>query len=158
MRHDKTTSTRKHFHHEKLDRKRRTSSKYCTDELCKVFNRSSAKYYYPPCGATSLVSCHMKPSVKRTVVRWESNKKNEFKDAIRNSPNDYERVSTSLDSSLSNIIKISPPSGLLTRSHNRHHYIVPRSRLDTVVSSFYPRAIRIWNTIPKAITEISKPE
>ena len=33
---------------------------------------------------------------------------------------------------LNNIIKISPPSGLLTRSHNRHHYIVPRSRLDTV--------------------------
>ena len=30
-------------------------------------------------------------------------KKNEFKDAIRNSPDDYERVSTSLDSSLSNI-------------------------------------------------------
>ena len=59
---------------------------------------------------------------------------------------------------LNNIIKISPPSGLLTRSHNRHHYIVPRSRLDTVVYSFYPRAIRIWNTIPKAITEISKPE
>ena len=34
---------------------------------------------------------------------------------------------------LNNIIKISPPSGLLTRSHNRHHYIVPRSRLNTVV-------------------------
>ena len=33
---------------------------------------------------------------------------------------------------LNNIIKISPPSGLLTRSHNRHHYIVPRSRLNTV--------------------------
>ena len=51
------------------------------------------------------------------------------------------------------IIKISPPSGLLTRSHNRHHYIVPRSRLNTVVYSFYPRAIRIWNTIPKVITD-----
>ena len=59
---------------------------------------------------------------------------------------------------LNNIIKISPPSGLLTRSHNRHHYIVPRSRLNTVVYSFYPRAIRIWNTIPKAITEITQPE
>ena len=59
---------------------------------------------------------------------------------------------------LNNIIKISPPSGFLTRSHNRHHDIVPRSRLDTVVYSFYLRAIRIWNTIPKAITEISKPE
>ena len=30
-----------------------------------------------PCQA-----CHMKPCVKRTVVRWESNKENEFKDAI----------------------------------------------------------------------------
>ena len=60
---------------------------------------------------------------------------------------------------LNNIIKISPPSGLLTRSHNRHHYIVPRSRLNTVVYSFYPRAIRIWNKIiPKEITEITKPE
>ena len=52
---------------------------------------------------TKDIPCHMKPSVKRTVVRWESNKKNEFKDAIRNSPEDYERISTSLDSSLSNI-------------------------------------------------------
>ena len=59
---------------------------------------------------------------------------------------------------LNNIIKISPPSGLLTRSHNRHHYIVPRSRLNTVVYSFYPRAIRIWYTIPKEITEITQPE
>ena len=39
-----------------------------------------------------------------------------------------------------------------------HHYIVPRSRLNTVVYSFYPRAIRIWNTIPKEITEITQPE
>ena len=31
---------------------------------------------------------------------------------------------------LNNISKISPPSGLLTRSHNRHHYIVPRSQLN----------------------------
>ena len=59
---------------------------------------------------------------------------------------------------LNNIIKISPPTGLLTRSHNRRHYIVPRSRLNTVVYSFYPRAIRIWNTIPKEITEITQPE
>ena len=59
---------------------------------------------------------------------------------------------------LNNIIKINPPTGLLTRSHNRHHYIVPRSRLNTVVYSFYPRAIRIWNTIPKEITEIKQPE
>ena len=33
---------------------------------------------------TKDIPCHMKPSVKRTVVRWES--------AIRNSPDDYERV------------------------------------------------------------------
>ena len=45
----------------------------------------------------------MKPSVKRAAVRWESNKKNEFKDAICNSTEEYERVSTSLDYSLSNI-------------------------------------------------------
>ena len=32
---------------------------------------------------------------------------------------------------LNNIIKINPPTGLLTRSHNRHHYTVPRSRLNT---------------------------
>ena len=37
---------------------------------------------------------------------------------------------------LNNIIKINPPTGLLTRSHNRHHYTVPRSRLNTVVYSF----------------------
>ena len=50
---------------------------------------------------------------------------------------------------LNNIIKIDPPTGLLTRSNNRHHYTAPRSRLNTVLYSFYPRAIRIWNTIPK---------
>ena len=49
------------------------------------------------------MTCHMKPSVKRAAVRWESNKKNEFKDAICNSTEEYERVSTSLDYSLSNI-------------------------------------------------------
>ena len=43
----------------------------------------------------------MKPSVKRKVVRWESNKNNELKDAICNST--HNRVSTSLDYSLSNI-------------------------------------------------------
>ena len=59
---------------------------------------------------------------------------------------------------LNNIINISPTTGLLTRSHNRHHYIVPRSRLNTVVYSFYPRAIRTWNTITKEITEITQPE
>ena len=59
---------------------------------------------------------------------------------------------------INNIIKISPPSGLLTRSHNRDHCIVPRSRLNTIVYSFYPRAIHIWNTIPKEITEITQPQ
>ena len=34
---------------------------------------------------------------------------------------------------LNNIIKINPPKGLLTRSHNRHHYTVPRSRLNTSI-------------------------
>ncbi len=57
---------------------------------------------------------------------------------------------------LNNIIKINPPAGLFTQSHNRHHYTVPRSRLNTVVYSFYPRAI--WNTIPKEITEIKQPQ
>ncbi len=36
---------------------------------------------------------------------------------------------------LNNIIKINPPTGLLTRSHNRHHYsdyTAPRSRLNAV--------------------------
>ena len=59
---------------------------------------------------------------------------------------------------LNNIIEINPPTGLLTRSHNRHHFTIPRSRLNTVVYSFYPRAIRIWNKIPKEITEIKQPE
>ena len=62
---------------------------------------------------------------------------------------------------LNNIIEINPPTGLLTRSHNRHHFTIPRSRLNTVVSvvySFYPRAICIWNTILKEITEIKQPE
>ena len=59
---------------------------------------------------------------------------------------------------LNNIIEINPPTGILIRLHNRHHFTIPRSRLNTVVYSFYPRAIRIWNTIPKEITEIKQPE
>ena len=59
---------------------------------------------------------------------------------------------------LNNIIEINPPTGLLTRLHNRHHFTIPRSRLNSVVYSFYPRAIRIWNTIPKEITEIKQPD
>ena len=55
---------------------------------------------------------------------------------------------------LNNIIEINPPTGLLTRSHNRHHFTIPRSRLNSVVYSFYPRAIRIC----KEITGIKRPE
>ena len=56
------------------------------------------------------------------------------------------------------IIEIKPPTGLLTRSHNRHHYTAPRSRLHTLVYSFCHRAISIWNTIPTEITELKQPE
>ena len=61
---------------------------------------------------------------------------------------------------LNNIIEIKPPppTCLLTRSHNRHLFTIPRSRLNSVVYSFYPRDIRIWNTIPKEITEIKQPD
>ena len=34
---------------------------------------------------------------------------------------------------LNNIIEINPPTGLLTRSHNRHHFTIPRSRLNTSI-------------------------
>ena len=39
---------------------------------------------------------------------------------------------------LNNIVEIKPPTGLLTRSHNRHNYTVPRSRLNIVVYSDLP--------------------
>ena len=42
-------------------------------------------------------------SKEQNFGRFQSNKKNEFKAAICNSTEDYERVSTSLDYSLSNI-------------------------------------------------------
>ena len=38
---------------------------------------------------------------------------------------------------VNNIIKINPPAGLLTQSHNRHHYTIPRSRLNTVVYTHF---------------------
>ena len=38
---------------------------------------------------------------------------------------------------LNNIIEIDPPTGLLTRSHNRHHFTIPRSRLNTVVYTHF---------------------
>ena len=55
---------------------------------------------------------------------------------------------------LNNIIEIKPPTCLLTRSHNRHHFTVPISRLNTVVYSFYPRAIRINN--PLSLTSTTR--
>ena len=53
-----------------------------------------------------------------------------------------------------NIIKISPPSGLLTRSQNRHHYKVPRSRLNTVVIVVLPWTARRTN---QSVIEEIKP-
>ena len=59
---------------------------------------------------------------------------------------------------LNNIIEITPPPGLLTRSRTRGQYIAPRCRINAMVFSFYPRAIRIWNTIPPKITNIKNPK
>ncbi len=49
-------------------------------------------------------------SNEQLLVRWESNKKNEINDAICNMTEEYERVSTSLDYSLSNITDASKES------------------------------------------------
>ena len=54
---------------------------------------------------------------------------------------------------LNNIIEITPP-GLPTRSRTRGQYIAPRCRINAMVFSFYPRAIRIWNMIPPKMTNI----
>ena len=61
---------------------------------------------------------------------------------------------------LNNIIEITPPPppGLLTRSRTRGQYIAPKCRINAMVFSFYPRAIRIWNMIPPKITNIKKPK
>ena len=61
---------------------------------------------------------------------------------------------------LNNIIEItpSPPPGLLTRSRTRGQYIAPKCRINAMVFSFYPRAIRIWNMIPSKITNIKNPK
>ena len=59
---------------------------------------------------------------------------------------------------LNNIIEITPPSGLLTRSRTRGQYIAPKCRINAMVFSFYPRAIRIWNMIPSKITNIKNPK
>ena len=60
---------------------------------------------------------------------------------------------------LNNIIEITPhpPPGLLTRSRTRGQYIAPRCRINAMVFSFYPRAIRIWNMISPKITNIKNP-
>ena len=55
---------------------------------------------------------------------------------------------------LNNIIEITPPPGLLTRSRTHRQYVAPRCRINAMVFSFYPRAIRIWNMIPPKITNI----
>ena len=57
---------------------------------------------------------------------------------------------------LNNILEINPSTSLLTRSHNRHYHIVPRSRLNII--HIYPRSVRIWKIIPKEITKIKQPE
>ena len=60
---------------------------------------------------------------------------------------------------LNNIIEITPPPlGLLTRSRTRGQYIAPKCRINAMVFSFYPRAIRIWNMIPSKITNIKNPK
>ena len=59
---------------------------------------------------------------------------------------------------LNNIIEITPPPGLLTRSRTRGQYIAPKCRINAMVFSFYPRAIHIWNMIPSKITNIKKPK
>ena len=58
---------------------------------------------------------------------------------------------------LNNIIEIKPPPGLLTRSRTRGQHIALRCRINAMVFSFYPRAIRIWNMIPLKITNIKTP-
>ena len=60
---------------------------------------------------------------------------------------------------LNNIIEITPPPpALLTRSRTRGPYIAPKCRINAMVFSFYPRAIRIWNMIPSKITNIKNPK
>ena len=56
------------------------------------------------------------------------------------------------------LTEITPPPGLLTRSRTRGQYIAPKCRINAMVFSFYPRAIRIWNMIPSKITNIKNPK
>ena len=51
---------------------------------------------------------------------------------------------------LNNIIEITPPPGLLTRSRTRGQYIAPKCRINAMVFSFYPRARR-GSKYPNAI-------
>ena len=48
--------------------------------------------------------------------------------------------------------------GLLIRSQTRGQYVAPRCRINAMVFSFYPRAIRIWNIIPPKITNLKNPK
>ena len=59
---------------------------------------------------------------------------------------------------INNIIEITPPPGLLTRSRTPGQYVAPRCRIHAMVFSFYPRAIRIWNMIPPKNTNIKNPK
>ena len=69
------------------------------------------------------------------------------------------KLTTTFYKILNNIIEITPPPpGLLTRSQTRGQYIAPRCRINAMVFSFYPRAIRIWNMIPPKITNIKNPK
>ena len=52
--------------------------------------------------ATQHAQCHYNPSVKRTVVRWQHNKKAEFQSAIRNNT-EFESVSTLLNDISTNV-------------------------------------------------------
>ena len=59
---------------------------------------------------------------------------------------------------LNNIIEITPPPGLLTHSRIHGQYVAPKCRINAMVFSFYPQAIRIWNVIPPKITNIKNPK
>ena len=53
--------------------------------------------------ATQNVQCHYKPCAKRTVVRWQHNRKSDFQCAISNNNSDFESVSTLLNDIFRNV-------------------------------------------------------
>ena len=65
---------------------------------------------------------------------------------------------------LNNIIEIIPPPSRLANPLSNpwtiyiYVYVAPRCRINAMVFSFYPRAIRIWNMIPPKITNIKNPK